>query len=147
MNDFLSGLKDALDNGEFNSDAAKNINEISELTEKKIETMSINELIQKLDKDKGAPVSREFAEQKNVEFEEAMKKQKEQDAVLAKISRVYDLEEQANIMLLEISELVAERNKHIADLLKYIDSLTELLETGGSDFKDSIDEIKKKYDS
>ena len=144
MSDFLNGLNDALKSGEFNSDAAKNINEISELAEKK--TDNLDEIERKINSIKGKSVTKEVAEQKNSEFEHALRRQKEQDAILSKISLVYDLEEQANIMLLEISELVTERNNHIADLLKYIESLTELLDMGGSDFKDSIDEIKKKYE-
>jgi hypothetical protein len=145
MNTFLNELKDALENGEFNSDVAKNINEVTEATEKKLATTSIDEITAKFEKIKGEPVSREVAEQKNAEFEVALKKQKERDNVLSQIARVYVAEEEVNFLQIEINDLIEVRNNYIKSMLSYIESIKDLLENDGIDFKEAVNEIKNKY--
>ena len=84
MSKFLEELKKAADTGEFNSDAAKKINEIDELAEKKATGMSVDELTESLEKrieaNPAVAVTEEEALELNSQYEKKMEEIKKQDA-------------------------------------------------------------------
>ena len=132
MSKFLEDLKNAADNGEFNSDAAKKITEVHQAAEKKASSMDTEELESSLKKrmeeSPVEPVPEEKMEDLNSEYEKKMAEFKEVDAVNNQLA-----------MLIEIEDMV---KATINDMLEHVETLK-------TNFGDKIDTdlyagIKKK---
>jgi hypothetical protein len=156
MSDFLSKLKEAVEKGEFNSDAANKINEISGLAEEKMSAFkeggkdtkeAVNTIREKLNKivdDTGhRTVSEEEALKLNTEYEKKMAEFKKVDLVLSELNTLIQIEE---LVLGSIDDMFI----HIEDIEdKYLDKYGFEFENDES-FKDlvlKIKEIKEKYNS
>jgi len=158
MTKFLDDLKNAADNGEFNSEVAKKINEVAELAEKKIneitevnpdtvkavENAMTDRIKERMEKDIEAnpdtvkAVTEEEALELNSEYEKKMKKLKEIDAVNARLAT-----------LIEIEDMV---KASIVDMLGHVEELEEAFsEEPDSEFpiygdlSKKMEEIKSKY--
>jgi uncharacterized protein YdcH (DUF465 family) len=146
MSSFLNNLKESLDNGDFNSEGAANINKIVELAEsKKYDVNTIwNEHLRDL---KLAPAEKEVAEAQNAAYADEIKKLEAADAVFAKLARAFQLDEDltAEIEGIDISKINVKTATK--DLLIFIETLTADLEGIGAEYKESIAEMKKKYEN
>lgn len=138
MENFLEKLKKDLENGEFNSEAAKRINDINKLADTKKDA---NLLVEKRLEEAGIKtVGEEEVTAINSDYEKEMEKTKKQDAV-----------NQALATLIEIEDMV---KASINDMSSYIDELEHTFE---KDFDSEdptfgelylkIEEIKSKYNS
>lgn len=125
MSKFLEDLKNAADNGEFNSDAAKKINEIDELAEKKASEMGEDELQESLEKraqeTPAVAVTEEEALELNSQYEEKMEALKSLDAENKKIALAETAKNQLKT-LIEIEDMV---KLTIQDMMFHIESLEE----------------------
>lgn len=137
MSDFLDNLKNSLDKGEFNSEAAKKILEVDKkadnakgLTEE--DQKKLKELIAK------EAVSPEEAAKHNTEYETKMKALKEIDGVNAQLANLIDIEDmvQASIndMMSFIKELETQFEKQIEEKNIIYNDLSL-----------KIEEVKTKY--
>jgi len=125
MSKFLEELKKAADTGEFNSDAAKKINEIDELAEKKATGMSVDELTESLEKrieaNPAVAVTEEEALELNSQYEKKMEEIKKQDAENKRIALAETAKTQLKT-LIEIEDMV---KLSIQDMMFHIESLEE----------------------
>jgi len=145
MSKFLEDLKNAADNGEFNSDAAKKINEINELADVKSGNISNKEeyenLKEKFEKHTdNAAVTEKEALELNSEYEKKMNKIKIEDTVNAQLAT-----------LIEIEDMV---KASIGDMFSFVEELEEKFEkefegedTMFGDLYQKIEELKMKYKS
>lgn len=148
MSEFLNNLKKAADEGEFNSDAAKKINDISELAGTKLGTGTVEELekikeglekrIDDSEESKINIVSEEEALEFNTEYEIKMAAFKKQDMVNAQLAT-----------LIEIEDMV---KASIGDMFGFVEELEskfekefESEEIMCGDLYQKIEELKLKY--
>ena len=151
MSKFLEELKDAADNGKFNSDAAKKINEINDLANTKLgkikndkgvnDLEEFNKLKEKLElNSNNVAVTEEKALELNSEYEKKMTAIKKQDKINSQLA-----------ILIEIEDMV---KASINDMFSFLEELEIKYE---KDFEDEepmsgdlylkIGEIKSKYNS
>ena len=139
---FLENLKNAVDKGEFNSEAAKKIKAVDELADKKLEEVGSNEEqlsdnIYKRAKEGGVKtVTEEEAEVINAEYEIEMQKIKERDLVLQQIKTLQEIDE--TVML------------SIQDMRDFVQTLEESFDKENpihADIFTEIGNIKNKYSS
>lgn len=133
MGTFLDNLKKAVDNGDFNSEAAKKINDIDELADTKKDTKVIDNI---LDKNPPKAITEEEAEVINAEYEKKMLEIKEKDLVLQQIKILQEIDE--TVML------------SVQDMRDFIQTLEESFDNKnpihGGIFGE-IEKIKNKYSS
>ncbi len=112
MGNFLENLKKDLENGEFNSEAAKRINDISKLADEKKDAEL---LIEKRLKEAGVKtVTEEDVVKINSQYEEQLENAKRQDAV-----------NKALATLIEIEDMV---KASIDDMFSYVEELEHTFE-------------------
>jgi chromosome segregation ATPase len=147
MSDFLNNLKESLDNGDFNSEGAANINKISELAESKMGRLdAIRERLEVINS-KIAPVEKVVADAQNAAYADEIKKLEAADAVLAKLAQAFQLDEDLTNEIEAIDAAKISVKTLTKDLLVFIETLTSDLEGVGAEYKESIAEIKKKYEN
>ena len=139
MSKFLNDLNDAVDKGVFNSDAAKKINEISDLADKKSKNLketsqSIEERTLKAGK-KG-PMSKKEMDETKTEYENKMTLLKHQDKISSEM-----------VSLIEFDTLVSE---NINDIFSQIENIEDSIKkfpniAGFNNLVIKIGEIKDKY--
>jgi len=118
---FLNSLKKTVETGEFNSEAAKKIIEISELADSKVgSTKAIDDAIEVPKKEgKIQTVTEQEAAAINGAYEEKMANIKKQDAVNLQIAALIDFEdvlsETINEMFAFISELETKFEKEFEE--------------------------------
>jgi hypothetical protein len=131
---FLENLKNAVDKGEFNSEAAKKINAIDELADGKIDS---EEKVEERLKTAGIKtVTEEEAEVINAEYEKKMLEIKERDLVLQQIKTLQEIDE--TVML------------SVMDMRDFIQTLEESFDKENPihvDIFTEIEKIKNKYSS
>lgn len=123
MSDFLKNLQNAVEKGEFNSDAAKKINEISELANKKMEGITSDEGVKTLEdkinkrlEESGIKtVSQEEAELFNKEYDEKMNKIMEEDIINSQLAILIDIENGVEASILDMMEFISETEERFAD--------------------------------
>ena len=125
MGEFLDDLNKAVESGEFNSDAAKKINEIDKLANSKTLAQSLEDLDKRLEANGVKDVSAEEVATLNSQYEKQMEKFKEDDMINAQTTTLIEIQ---NMVKLTIS-----------DMFDFIDGL----ET--SKFGDKIKEAGNKY--
>ena len=148
MSEFLDNLKNAADNGEFNSEAAKKILEISELADQKLQGYTSEEDIEKL-KEKiqelqgeeiSEPVTEEKALEANTEYEKKMSQFKKQDAVNAQLATLIEIEEMVKLSISDMFEFVSGLETRFEKEIETQDPMFEGL-------IEKIDLIKSTYKS
>jgi hypothetical protein len=128
MSKFLENLKNAVETGEFNSDAAKRINEINDLANKKIGEGYLN------DKDINLDSAVEYTESEDAI--EKLKELKLQDEINNEVANLHNLENNLLDSFREFRDtlvLVEEKYKDHLEDLKY------------SDLFSKIEELKSKF--
>lgn len=148
MNPFLENLKNSVDKGEFNSEAAKKIIEISKLAETKVpvggfkseeDLKGLQNSINKRVQESGVKsVSEEEALKLNSEYEKKMSEIKEQDVVNQQVVTLVDIEDMVKLsigdMLSFVTELEEKFKKEIEEKkLSHVNLIAK------------IEEIKNKY--
>jgi len=160
MSDFLEKLKNAVENEEFNSEAAKKILEINKLAESKIgngteadieklkESLMKREASSEESKESKA-VSEEEALELNSKYEEKMKALKDEERKNKEIADHENMVHQQLITLMDIEAMV---KASIGDMFEFADGLEsrfdEEFEAKDPRFVDlilKIKEIKSKY--
>lgn len=158
MSDFLENLKKAADSGEFNSEAAKKITEITELADSKIgkripeegETLknivegdleNLQKNLEERQKDViNKPVTEDEAIRANTEYEEKMRKLKLFDAI-----------NKQHATLIDIDDMVTQSIQDMQDFMRELDTKFEKeFESNNPMFdalKTQMVTIKNKYDS
>jgi hypothetical protein len=148
MSDFLENLKNAADNGEFNSDAAKKILEITELADQKMQGKNpeeaiedLKENIQKLQEGEAIePVTEKKAIEANTEYEKKMEAFKKQDLVNNQLATLIEIED---MVVLTIGDMF----NFISELEKRFEKEIETKDPMFGDLLKKIEEIKSKYES
>ena len=159
---FLDNLKNAVDKGEFNSEAAKKILEINKLADEKIKTMvkpnefvtgsEISESLNKRLEDAGVKtVSEEEAVALNSEYEKKMEEIRLADIENKRLADLANIVDAQLKTLVEIEDMV---KASIADMFSFTDELEgkfkKEFEEGNQMFAElyaKIVEIKIKYES
>ena len=157
MSNFLDNLKKAADSGEFNSEAAKKINQISELADEKSNDLDATQLgglvDERLEKDRElsppVAVTEEEALELNSQYEQKMEALKKLDTEHKKTARQETAKTQLKT-LYEIEEMV---ELSIGDMLAHIMSLEENFEEEFNselpeyaDLLLKMEELRNKYD-
>lgn len=135
--DFLKNLKNAVETGEFNSDAAKKINEINNLADTKTASESEQALNKRLES-VGVKILSEDDIELNSQYEQKMEEIKKQDAANKVLAT-----------LIEIEDMV---KASIEDMLSHVieleDKFSKEFETKNpiyGDLSQKIEQIKTKY--
>ena len=140
MSKFLEDLKKAADKGEFNSEAAKKINEVHEAAEKKAGSMDTEELESSLKKRMEEtpvePVPEDKMEELNSEYEKKMAEIKEVDAANNQLAILIEIEDMVKATINDMLEHVKSLKTNLGDKLN-----TDLY----ADIKKKIDEIETQY--
>lgn len=144
MGTFLENLKQDLEKGNFNSEAAKKINEIDELADEKfIETRDGNkyvntENLDKLVNEAGVKTVTEEEAALNSDYEKKMEEIKKQDVVNKQLAT-----------LIEVEDMV---KASVEDMLLYLDELEENFEKQFEEedpmfgeLSQKIEQIRSKY--
>lgn len=135
--DFLKNLKQAVDNGEFNSDAAKKINEVDKLANNiNIVGDSVESLNKRLENNQKFSVSKEIANEVNSEYEKEMQLIKEKDKVNSLLANLIDIEDTVRICIDDMFSFVNEIDENLKnkqDKVIYDDLILK------------VKEIKSKY--
>jgi hypothetical protein len=139
MENFLQNLKNAVDKGEFNSDAAKKINDIDKLADEKIKTAE-NSIEERLEKAGVKTVTEEEAAALNSNYEKQMEEIKKQDMVNKQLATLIEIEEMTK--------------STISDMMSFIDELEDKFTKEFDDedpmygeLNQKIGQIKSKYNS
>ena len=158
MSDFLKNLKDAVEKGEFNSEAANKINEIGELAEKKYVEVnpektgdavedakhSVNELENRVKKridDAGhKTISEEEAKELNTEYELKMAEFKKIDLANKQLATLIHMED---MVLASIEDMIM----YCEELESKLDEEFDRENPKFSELFQKIDSLKSKYNS
>ena len=150
MSDFLKNLKDAVEKGEFNSDAANKINEINELAEKKLDGFKedgkdINETVDVIEENIKKRI--EDAGHKTVSEEEAKELNSEYERKMAEFKKI-DMANKQLAMLIEMEDMIV---ASIEDMMMYCEEVeSKYDEKENPKFEDlfqKIESLKSKYNS
>jgi hypothetical protein len=138
---FLENLKKAVEDGDFNSDAAKKIIEINELADTIAPTGDAEANLEKRLKEAGVKtVTEEEAALINSEYEKKMEEVKKQDAVTKQLATLIDIEEMVKASIDDMQSYIEELEH------KFEKEFTEENPMFGELYQ-KIDEIKSKYKS
>lgn len=147
MSKFLDDLKDAADNGEFNSDAAKKINEVGELADDLANEKSHLELMdslqERIKKDAEAnpdtvKISEEEALELNTQYEGKMLKLKQVDAANAQLATLIEIED---MVIASIDDMLG----HVEELETQFTEVFKKENPVYGDLSQKIEAIKSKY--
>jgi len=136
---FLENLKNAVDSGEFNSDAAKKIVEISKLADNakgfsEKDGEKAKELLA------SQAVSEEEALRINSQYEEKMKTIKKQELINKQLAIIIDIEEMIRLSISDMFIFVNELTEKFGDELNNNDPMI-------SELQKKIDTIKSTYET
>lgn len=148
---FLEDLKKSVETGNFNSEAAKKINEIDNLADEKIKTLtkpnqniddtdlskSVNE---RLEKAGVKTVTEEEAAALNSDYEKKMEEIKQQDIVNKQLATLIEIEEMAK---LTISDMLSFANELKNKFAKEFETKNPMF----ADLLEKINEINMKYNN
>ena len=143
--EFLKKLKTAVDNGEFNSEAAKKIIEIDKLAEEKLKTLSAETLAKnveaRLEKAGVKTVSEEEAAMINADYAKTMQAIKEKDAENKRIADQTELADKQLSTLLEIEDMV---QLSVGDMVLFIEELESKFSKEFQENNPIFEELKNK---
>jgi len=155
MSDFLENLKNAADNGTFNSEAAKKILEINELADKKLGAgtpADLEKLQESLDKrvegngeikepkEQAAAITKEDVEELNSRYELKMADLKKQDAVNIQVATLIEFDD---IITATVGDLLS----FTADLKEKFGEEFEKKNPMFADLLGKINEMNMKYNN
>lgn len=158
--DFLKNLKNAVEKGEFNSEAAKKIIEINKLADEKLRTLTKpNQKIEDSELSKSVEarlqavgtktVTEEEATALNSDYEKKMQEIKDKDAENKRIADLTELVDKQISTLLEIEDMV---QQSVGDMVLFIEELEskfskEFQENNPIfvELKNKITQIRTKY--
>lgn len=140
--EFLKNLKNAVDNGEFNSDAAKRINDIDNLADEKKVNNTTNilqdKIMNRVEESGVKTINENDITPLNSEYEEKMNEIKKQDIANKQLATLISIEDMVNAS--------------IDDMFSYIDNLektfNEEMNSSNPIYNDlltKINEIKLKF--
>lgn len=135
--DFLKNLKNAVETGEFNSDAAKRINEINNLAETKTASESEQALNKRLES-AGIKILTDDDVELNSQYEQKMEEIKKQDNVNKMLATLIDIEDMVKA---SIDDMLS----HISELEDVYGKEFEIENPIFGDLSLKIEEIKNKY--
>jgi|ERR1035437_6861417 hypothetical protein len=150
MAKFLDDLKNAVETGEFNSEAAKKIIEIDKLADTKTNPSSgVQDILEK--GGVKSSVSKEEALKVNSEQEIKMKEIKKEDTFNAQLATLIDIEDMVQLSVVDMMTFITElENKFEKDLAetktKYTDEFKEK-NSAIITLSQKILEIKTKYNT
>ena len=110
--EFLNNLKKAVEVGEFNSEAAKKINEISKLAEvmtggKPVDVKALEEKINnRLETSGIKTVDKETTEKAKADYDKEMEEIREKDSTLQQIQALNEVEELVTQSLTDLKEYI-----------------------------------------
>lgn len=133
MTKFLDDLKNALDNGEFNSKAAEKINVLVQMADSKTDLNELKENYEeryKLDSSKIEDISEFEMVEKKTEYEIKMKELKEIDIINSEIALLMDIEymvqQTIDDMLNHINEIKTKHSENLEANTKYTQLANEI---------------------
>ena len=139
MNPFLESLKKSVETGEFNSEAAKKINEIDKLADIIAPTGGAAANIEKRLKEAGIKtVTEEEALTLNSEYDKKMEEIKKQDTVNLQLATLTDIEDMVKLSVDDMVSFIKELEDKFKKEFDENDPIFEKLKT-------KIIEIKLKY--
>jgi len=136
-NDFLKNLKESLEKGEFNSEAAQRINDIDKLADRKIggsggDVNKLQEEVEsKLEGNKKV-VDEEEVKQKNADYEKKIEELKRKDFINSKHAALINQYEATIEMMGNLKEFIVE----VEEIL---------VEDNDDDIKETIKQIKEVF--
>jgi hypothetical protein len=142
MSDILKNLQDALDNGDFNSEAAKKIKEIDERaddfaemkTTEQMEESLIGKAVEEGGIKTGEDVDKEKVAELNSEYEKKMEERAKEEVVYATIAGLMNLDEELEEKLYGLGVYVRNlRAEYMGNPLN-------------DDLFKKLDELEEKYD-
>lgn len=141
MSEFLKNLKQAVDDGEFNSDAANKINEIGNAAEKI--KFTDNEEVEakakeRIDKIEPEVVSEEEIEKIKSDYEMKMAEIEKQDIVNRQLATLIQIEDMVNLSILDMFGFVDELDVVFEKELKE--------DSAYSDLANKVNKIKTKFE-
>ena len=136
-NSFLNNLKNAVDTGEFNSEAAKKINEIYELANSKT---NASELINKRIGENVKTVSKEEAAELNSEYEKKIKDIELTDLMNKQLATLIEIEEMVE---LTISDMIEFTDENLSKFKKEFEEKNPIF----VDLEEKITKIRTKYNT
>jgi len=142
---FLDNLKNAVDNGDFNSEAARKLIEIGNLADTKFVPKTNEELTEKLNTvkeklvgDNAVTVTEEEAAAINAEYEAYMEDVKKRDVVNVQLATLVEIEDMVKLSVVDMLTFIDElEEKFDSELDKANPMFTDLIT--------KIEEIKKNY--
>lgn len=121
---FLDNLKNAVDNGDFNSEAARKLIEIGNLADTKFVpktneelTAKLNEINAKLTGDNLPPVTEEEAAAMNAEYEAHMEDVKKRDAVNVQLATLVEIEDMVKLSVIDMFMFISDLTDKFPDEL------------------------------
>jgi len=121
---FLDNLKNAVDNGDFNSEAARKLIEIGNLADTKFIPKTNEELTEKLNTvkeklvvDNAVTVTEEEAAAINAEYEAYMEDVKKRDAVNVQLATLVEIENMVKLSVVDMLTFIDELEEKFPDEL------------------------------
>lgn len=137
MAGFLDDLKNAVNSGEFNSEAAKKIIEINKLADG-VKVRDIEEKQKNIKPDPALIVSEEEAIKQNAEYQMKMDAIKKQDLINKNIATIEDIEDMVKASIEDMLSFTSELENRFSKEFEDKDPVFEELSK-------KIEEIKWKY--
>jgi hypothetical protein len=150
MGNFLEDLKKSVETGEFNSEAAKKIIEVSKLADEKAKGNAFKMVQDRLEKaGYNDAIPEEERIELNSEYEQEMEKIKKQDAENKRIADLTNLADKQIALLIEMNDMVM---ASITDMMSFVTELEEKFKKEIEDknpifisLTQEIAKIKNKY--
>ncbi len=121
---FLDNLKNAVDNGDFNSEAARKLIEIGNLADTKFIPKTNEQLLEKLNTvkeklvgDNAVTVTEEEAAAINAEYEAYMEDVKKRDAVNVQLATLVEIENMVKLSVVDMLTFIDELEEKFPDEL------------------------------
>jgi len=144
--EFINNLKKAVDTGEFNSEAAKKIIEVTELADQKLEAANkggkpVDELVDERLKNAGIKeVGEDEISEINSEYEKKMADIKKQDGINAQLATLIEIEDMVKASIQDMMSFVEELDTKFEKEFEAEDPMF-------GDLAQKIEEIENKYNS
>ena len=140
MSEFLNNLKKAVDEGEFNSEAAKKINEIDKRADnfksKDIEEMETKSQ-ERIDRIEPEEISAKQIAEYQTEYEQKMAFIKRQDLANRQLATLIQIKDMVELSIDDMFQFIGELDEQLENQLKEDELFTDLAQM--------MEEIKNKY--
>ena len=149
MSTFLDDLKNSVDKGEFNSEAAKKIIDINNLADEKlkaltktgqsIEDSDLAKAVEDRVKDNAKVVSEEEALELNSQYEKQMEQIKKQDAINQQLATLIEIEDMVRASVKDMLSFVEQLEEKFSKFLGEKDPMVK-------DLAEGIAKVKNVYE-